>query len=164
MKKSLSERLDAHGKEKARLAENEARLKDAARKARNTKIYQAGGLVEKAGLIELDANALYGALLSLKDGAGEKDQVAKWAMLGGHAFAHEARLRDEVKEPIVLTFPAPLPKEVTVKLRAAGFRFSKVLQHWEGLARHDEAAALAHAHGGTARRVNGNASVDAAAE
>ena len=38
-------------------------------------------------------------------------------------------------------------------LRKAGFRYSKVMQHWEGLARFDEASALAKAHGGTARRV-----------
>jgi hypothetical protein len=39
-------------------------------------------------------------------------------------------------------------------LRKAGFRYSKIMQHWEGLARPDEAEALASAHNGTARRVN----------
>jgi hypothetical protein len=106
MAKSLAERLSAHEQEKARLAEKEAKLKADGRKARNTKIYQAGGLVEKAGLLELEPNALYGALLSLKEGASGKDQVTQWAALGGRAFAREARLRDEGKEPIVLTFPA----------------------------------------------------------
>ena len=38
-------------------------------------------------------------------------------------------------------------------LRRAGFRFSKVLQHWEGLAPYTEAEALAVAHGGVARRI-----------
>lgn len=53
----------------------------------------------------------------------------------------------------MLTFPAALAKEATTQLRAAGFRFNKVLQHWEGLARFDEADSLIKAHGGTARRV-----------
>ena len=160
MAKSLAERLSAHEQEKARLAEKEAKLKADGRKARNTKIYQAGGLVEKAGLLELEPNALYGALLSLQEGASGKDQVAQWTALGGRAFAREARLRDEGKEPIVLTFPTPLPKETTAKLRAAGFRYSKVFQHWEGMATPDEAAALAADNGGTIRRINAPAALD----
>ena len=153
MPRSLAERMHAHEQQKARLAEQEAKLKGAERKARTRRLIEAGGLIEKVGLLDLDANALYGALLSLRDGAGDKDQVGKWAALGGRTFAREARLRDEGKEAIVLTFPAPLAKDATTALRQAGFRFSKVLQHWEGLARPDDADALARAHGGTARRV-----------
>ena len=160
MAKSLAERLSAHEQEKARLAEKEAKLKADGRKAHNTRIYQAGRLVEKAGLLELEPNALYGALLSLKEGASGKEQVAQWAALGGRAFAREARLRDEGKEPIVLSFPTLLPKDATAKLRAAGFRFSKVFQHWEGMATPDEAAALGADNSGTVRRINAPAMPD----
>jgi hypothetical protein len=153
MIRSLAERLRAHEQQKARLAEQEAKLKNAERKARTRRLIEAGGLVDKAGLLDLDPNALYGALLSLRDGADNKDQVSKWAALGGRAFAREARLRDEGKEPIVLTFSTALGREVTTALRAAGFRFNKVLQHWEGLARHDDAEKLARVHGGTLRRI-----------
>jgi hypothetical protein len=153
MVRSLAERMRAHEQQKARLAEQEAKLKDAERRARTRRLIEAGGLIDKAGLLDLEANALYGALLSLRDGAGDKDQVGKWAALGGRAFAHEARLRDEGKEAVVLTFPAPLAKEATNALRAAGFRFSKIMRHWEGLAHVAEAEALAQAHGGTARLV-----------
>ena len=167
--RSLAERMHAHEQQKARLAEQEAKLKDAERRARTRRLIEAGGLIEKVGLLDLDANALYGALLSLRDGAGDKGQVEKWAALGGRTFAREARLRDEGKEAIVLTFPAPLAKDATTTLRQAGFRFSKVMQHWEGLAHTAEAEALAKAHGGTARRVapgatHGRAQVAEAAE
>jgi hypothetical protein len=153
MARSLAERMHAHEQQKARLAEQEAKLKTAERKARTRHLIEAGGLVDKAGLLDLDTNALYGALLSLRDGADDKDQLGKWSALGGRAFAREARLRDEGKEAIVLTFPAPLAKDATMALRQAGFRFSKVLQHWEGLARLAEAESLATAHGGVARRI-----------
>jgi hypothetical protein len=153
MARSLAERLRAHEQQKARLAEQEAKLRDDERKARTRRLIQAGGLIEKAGLLELEPNALYGALLSLRDGAQQKDQVGQWAALGGRAFAREARLQDEGKEAIVLTFPAAIAKNVTALLRAAGFRFNKVLQHWEGLAHFDEAEKLATAHGGSLRRV-----------
>jgi hypothetical protein len=153
MARSLAERLHAHEQQKARLAQQEAKLKTAERKQRTRRLIEAGGLVDKAGLLDLEPNALYGALLSLRDGATDKSQVAKWTALGGRAFDREARLRDEGKEAIILTFPAALARDVTTTLRQAGFRFSKVLQHWEGLARFDEAEKLAEAHGGTARRV-----------
>jgi hypothetical protein len=153
MVRSLAERLHAHEQQKARLAEQEAKLKTAERKARTRRLIEAGGLVDKAALLDLDANALYGALLSLRDGATDKKQVEQWAALGGRAFAREARQRDEAQEPIVLAFPTALDRDVTTALRAAGFRFNKVLQHWEGLARRDDAEKLATAHGGTLRRI-----------
>jgi hypothetical protein len=153
MVRTLAERLHAHEQQKARLAEQEAKLKTAERKARTRRLIEAGGLVDKAGLLDLDANALYGALLSLRDGADNKDQVSKWAALGGRTFAREARLRDEGKEVIVITFPHALTKEATAPLRAARFRFNKVMQHWEGLARFEEAEKLAATHNGSARRV-----------
>jgi hypothetical protein len=156
MVRSLAERLRAHEQQKARLAEQEAKLKDAERRVRTRRLIEAGGLVEKTGLLDLEANALYGALLSLRDGADDKAQVGKWAALGGRTFAHEARRRDEGKEPVIVTFPAPLAKEATDALRAAGFRFSKILRHWEGLAFYEAASQLAAEHGGTARRVGGD--------
>jgi len=53
----------------------------------------------------------------------------------------------------VLTFMAALNREATTALRTAGFRFNKVLQHWEGLARRDDAEKLATAHDGTLQRI-----------
>ena len=159
MARTLSERLRIHEQQKAKLAEVEARLKLDERKQRTRRLVEAGALVEKVGLLELDSNALYGALLSLRDGADDKAQVEKWIALGGRTFAREAKARDEGKEPVLLTFSVPLAKDVTTTLRKAGFRYSKVMQHWEGLARFDEASTLAKAHGGTARQLGGTASL-----
>jgi hypothetical protein len=157
MARTLSERLRAHEQQKAKLAEAEARLKLDERRQRTRRLVEAGALVEKTGLLDLDSNALYGALLSLRDGADDKAQVEKWTALGGRTFDREAKARDEGKEPLLLTFAAPLAQEVTTALRKVGFRYSKVMQHWEGLARFDEASALAKTHGGTARRVGSTA-------
>ena len=165
--RSLAERLRAHEQQKAKLAEQEAKLKDAGRKARTRRLIEAGALVEKAGMLGLDANALYGALLSLRGGVDNAQQVGQWTALGGRTFAREASARDEGKEAVVLSFPNPLAKDATAPLRAAGFRFNKVLQHWEGLARFDEAEQLAGANGGTACRITPPPSptkLDAAAE
>ena len=155
MARTLSERLRAHEQQKAKLAETEAKLKDAERKQRTRRLVEAGALIEKSGLLDLDSNALYGALLSLRDGADDKGQVEKWTALGGRAFLREARARDEGREPMLLTFTTALAKDATTALRKAGFRYSKVLQHWEGLAKLDDAEALAKEHGGNASRVGG---------
>ena len=153
MARSLADRMRAHEQQKARLAETEAKLKDAGRKQRTRRLVEAGALADKVGLLDLDSNALYGALLSLRDGADDKAQVERWAALGGRAFAREAKARDEGKEPMLLTFAAALDKDATTTLRKAGFRYSRVMQHWEGLARLDDATALVKPHGGTVRQV-----------
>jgi hypothetical protein len=149
MVQSLIEWPQRYEQQKARSVEQDARLKAAERKLLRRRLIEAGGLVDRAGLLELDPNALYGALLSLHDGARDKKQIEQWTALGAHAFAREARQRDEGKERIVITFPAAVPYELTTALRTAGFRFNKPLQHWEGLAHYEEAKKLAQAHGGS---------------
>lgn len=154
MAKTLAERLRAHEQMKARLASAEALLRLDERKQRTRRLIEAGSMVEKIGLLNLDGNALYGALLSLRDGAGNPERVEKWAAVGRHILGQEARTRDASKEPVLLTFTAPLSKEATLVLRKAGFRYSRVMQHWEGLARFEEASIVARAHGGVARSVS----------
>jgi hypothetical protein len=154
----LAERKTRLAQQRARLQAEETRLKDEERKARTRRLIQAGGLVDKAGLLDLGSNALYGALLQIATGARQQEQLERWRTAGGRAFDQEAQARDAGRVPLVLTLPHPATAPLQAQLRQAGFRWSKVLRHWEGLARHDEAQALATAHGGTLRRV------DAAAE
>ena len=82
--RTLFERLRAHGQVRARLAEAGVKLKLDKRKQRTRR------LVEKTGLLELDSNALYGALLSLYDGADDKAQLETSEVLDGRAFDREA--------------------------------------------------------------------------
>jgi hypothetical protein len=50
MVRTLVERLRGHEQQKARLVEQEVKLKNAERKARTRRLIEAGGLVDKAGL------------------------------------------------------------------------------------------------------------------
>jgi hypothetical protein len=43
------------------------------------RLIEAGGPVDKAGLLDLDADALDCARLSLRDGAATKTQIGNWA-------------------------------------------------------------------------------------
>jgi hypothetical protein len=154
---TISDRLDRHKQQKARLAEQEAKLKNDERKVRTRRLIETGGLVEKAGLHELDSSTLYGALLTLRDGASDKGQCEKWAMLGGRTFDREAKAKLRDTTPFVLTFPAPLPREATNPLRAAGFRFNKIFRRWEGLSTPNTANELATQFGGTASAIDPHA-------
>ena len=155
---TLAERMRRLEIQKNRLQLAENKIKADERRARTRRLIEAGGLIEKAGLLDLEPNALYGALLSLTDAASNPEQVTKWTALGGRAFDREAKERDAGKEPLVMTMPASQPADVTAALRAAGFRWNKVMQHWEGLARYDEAEVLAGEYGGTLRRMRPDAS------
>ncbi len=150
---SLAERMTRLEQQKARLAADEAKIKNDERKARTRRLIEAGGLVEKAGLLDLESNALYGALLSLASHAKDAARVAEWAKAGGHVFDREAKARDAGREPITITFAGALPTPFTTQLRAAGLRWNKVLHHWEGLADHAAVASLAAEHDGKLQRI-----------
>ena len=59
---TLAERLTRLEQQKNRISQVETKLRLDERKARTRRLIEAGGLVDKAGLLDLDANALYGAL------------------------------------------------------------------------------------------------------
>ncbi|MER8962697.1 conjugal transfer protein TraD [Mesorhizobium sp. M0701] len=151
---SLAERLSRLEQQRAKLAEQEARLKADERKQRTRRLVEAGTLIERAGLIDLEEAALYGGLLSLAEGVRDKAQLTEWIKTGKTALDREAVGKDATHEPLTITFPAPLPTPFATRLRGAGLRWSKVMQHWEGLADHDAVAALAAEQNGSVRRIH----------
>ena len=162
---TLAERQARLDQQRARLQMEENRLKEAGRKARTRRLIEAGGLVEKAGLLDLDSAVLYGALLQVAADARDASRVEQWRIAGGRTFDREAKALAAAKEPLILTFAAELSTTLAAQVRAAGFRWSKVLRHWEGLALHSVAQEIAQAHGGELRRLDasGQAQVAAAA-
>jgi hypothetical protein len=154
---SLSERQSRLQQQRARLDLEERELKEAARKARTRRLIEAGGLIEKAGLLELDTAVLYGALMQVAAEARNGERTEQWRIVGGRAFDHEAKARDAGREPLVFTLPTAATAPVQAQLRKAGFRWSKVMRHWEGHVRNEEAAALAAEYGGQVRRIEASA-------
>lgn len=153
---SLAERMSRLEQQKARLAEQEARIRADERKQRTKRLIESGSLVEKAGLFELDDDALYGALLSLTPGAKDQRQIADWSKSGAKAREGETATRKASAEPLTVTFPAPLPTVFSTRLRSAGLRWNKLLQHWEGMADHDAVTELAAEESGAVNRVRKN--------
>ena len=150
--RSLAERMRSFEQQKARLADREAKLKLAEKKARNRRLIEMGSLVEKAGLSDLGQEALFGALLFLGEGVRNATQVKQWTNIGAEALAQKTEPVDS--EPMVLTFPTSVSKETIAHLRANGFRFNKVLKHWEGIVNFEAAEKIATNHGGNLTRIS----------
>jgi hypothetical protein len=150
--RSLEERIQAFEQKKARLAETEARLKLAEKKFHTRRLIVMGALMEKAGLSELADQTLYGALISARKGMDDPKTRDQWTTLGARTLEQESRVEDEQREPIVLTFPEQPSKELTTYLRTAGYRFNKILRHWEGVGEYEQAKDIAAAHNGLARK------------
>ena len=150
---TLAERQVRLEQQRARLQMEENRLRDAERKARTRRLIEAGGLVDKAGLISLEASVLYGALLQIAADARSPERVEGWRLVGGKAFDREAKAKMAGREPLVLTLPFLATAPLQAQLRRCGFRWSKILRHWEGMALYSEAMALASEHGGSVQRV-----------
>lgn len=93
--------------------------------------------------------------------AENPDRLEQWRKAGGKAFDREAKARDAGREPLVLTLPSAATAPLQAQLRGAGFRWSKIMRHWEGLALHADAASIASAHGGEVRRMGAPVSSEA---
>lgn len=151
---SLAERMSRLEQQRARLAEQEAKIKADERKQRTRRLIEAGTLVEKAGLLDLDENTLYGALLLLAENARDEKQTAAWTAVGRKALERETSAVLATKEPLTVIFPAALPTDFATRLRGIGLRWNKVLRHWEGMADHETVAALAAEQRGTVSRID----------
>jgi hypothetical protein len=148
--RSLAERMRAFEQRKAKLADVEAKLKLAERRSHLRRCIRIGDLAVKAGLADLSDEALYGAMLALaKEGPAAHQ---RWSTEGAAALA--AQKPDGAdRQPVVLTFATPPVAAVVETLRTCGFRYNRLLRHWEGLVDVEEASALAQSHGGVARAV-----------
>jgi len=114
---------------KNRLAAEETRLKLKERKARTRHLIEHGGLIAKAGLDYLPANALYGALLSLKESFNADNEIiATWVSKGDAAFTQE----QQQTIPVILTFKAQPDKELRNQIRTLGMRWNKFRSEWYG--------------------------------
>lgn len=150
---SLAERMSRLEQQRAKLAEQEAKLKADERKQRTRRLVEAGTLIERAGLIDLEEAALYGALLSLADDAGDTAKITEWTKAGKTALDQATVGKGATNEPLTVIFPAPLPTPFATRLRGAGLRWNKFLEHWEGLADHDAVVELAAEQSGIVTRV-----------
>ena len=96
----VSQRMLKIEQRKNRLSQEQAMLKTKLRKMRTRRLIELGGLVSKAELEGWNTNALYGALLFVKEKEGDLQQVEQWTKKGAETFEKEkarGNLKDEVR-------------------------------------------------------------------
>jgi len=108
-----------------KLAEVEAATKADERKARSRLLYQAGALAEKVGLLGLESDVLYGALLEI--GSPDQKTVERWRKAGQVARERDEAEKAKRRELCVIVYPEAIPKITAAALRQAGFRWNRLL-------------------------------------
>ena len=127
--KNVEEQKKKLEQKKNRLSIEETKLRLKERKARTRHLIENGGLITKAGLDHLPANALYGALLSLKEQINGNDQIiAAWIVKGDKAFNAEKR----TSIPVICKFNSEPIKEIRDSIRSLGLRWNRFRQEWYG--------------------------------
>ena len=127
--KNVEEQKIKLEQKKNRLIAEETRLRLKERKARTRYLIENGGLVTKAGLDNLPTNALYGALLFLKEQLDDMPEVmSTWIVKGNKAFNQEQK----TLTPVICKFASEPTKEIRTLLRSFGLRFNRFRSEWYG--------------------------------
>jgi hypothetical protein len=119
---------------KSRIEAKEKRLKEKERKVRTRRLIELGGLVSKAGIEELNNNALLGAFLDIKERLKEEPTVKKWKDKGAAAFEKD---KAQNGEALIVSFNAEPPREAKNKLRNLGLRWNRFRREWQGYGKKD---------------------------
>ena len=132
VERDLTEEKKKLALKKSRLESKEKRLREKERKVRTRRLIELGGLVSKAGIEELNNNALLGALLDIKEKIKEESVIKKWKDQGAAAFEKD---KAENGEALIVSFDAEPPREAKDKLRDLGLRWNRFRREWQGYAK-----------------------------
>ena len=107
----------------------EIKLKLKERKAKTRHLIETGGLVVKAGLGRLPNNALYGALLSIKEDLEQDELVmAAWIVKGDKALNQEQKK----SVPVILNFETHPEKGMRDQIRTLELKWNSFRSEWYG--------------------------------
>lgn len=111
------------------MAIEETKLKLKERKMRTRSLIEQGGLITKAGLDHLPNNALYGALLSLKEQLTDDENIVSSWIIHGNAAFNKEKLNTTA---IILKFANEPIKEIRDFIRSLGLCFNRFRREWYG--------------------------------
>ena len=134
MELDLEEEKKKLALKKSRIEAKEKRLKEKERNVRTRRLIELGGLVSKAGIEELNNNALLGALLDIKEKLKEESTVKKWKDKGAAAFEKD---KAQNGEALIVSFDEEPPREAKDILRNLGLRWNRFRREWQGYGKKD---------------------------
>ena len=139
---------------KAKLSLDEQKLKLQERKIRTRRLIELGGLVAKAELDHLNNNTLLGALLFIKSGSHQKENIDLWTEQGARSF-EESKSKIKTKEekiPLIITFKSEPTRETKSQLRDLKFKWNPFRKEWYGYGAESDILDLVKDIGGSVER------------
>ena len=114
--------------------ENTKPKKTQLKKAKNQKqnidnsLLKKAQFITKAGLDHLPDNALFGALLSLKEQLNDNENIiSSWIVHGNQAFNKEKQCNN-----VICKFTSHPAREVRDFIKSIGLNWNKLTKRWEG--------------------------------
>lgn len=147
VKRNIAERHHNLLKQKELLLQKEKMIKESLRKERTKTLIEKGVLMEKAGLLSLDVNTIYGILLEASDHLQNTQKVHTWTKRGGEQFLKENKAKN--LSPIILQFKTEPDSQIRSYIRSLGLRWNAIRKEWQGFAPLDVINNIAKAHDAT---------------
>jgi len=147
MRKNLQQRKAELERQKIAIMGKEKALKETERRERTKKLIEMGGLILKAGIDTLDTNALYGALLTIKEKMNKGDLLQQWSQKGASAFNRGGNAG--VGVPLVVQFKEKPSEEARSAIRSLGLKWNVIRQEWQGIANLEDVKSVAVQYNGS---------------
>lgn len=120
---------------KAKLEMRERMLKDKERKIRTKRLIQAGELISKAEIEHLDASALLGALLEIKEKSKNAKSIHEWSEKGKAVLAEDQAKGDQ---QLILSFESEFSPLTKSTLKSLKFKWNQFRKEWYGFGKKEE--------------------------
>ncbi len=116
-------------RQKNKLHQQESLIKQMERKERTRRLIELGGLVVKAELDRLDANALLGGLLTLTEQkVQDPNIITAWTQKGKAAFDQE----NQNRVAVIVSFDKKPSAELRTQIRELGLKWNNFRKEWQG--------------------------------
>ena len=135
MGKSIEEERQRITLKKSRLEAKEKLLKQEDRKLHNRRLIEIGTIVSKAGVKDMDNNALLGALLEIKERSSNELTMKEWFENGRAVFQKEIK---EIGEALIISFNSEPSKEAKKRLKELRFAWNNFRKEWYGYGKKKE--------------------------
>lgn len=146
-KRNILERQQDIQKQKELILQKEKIVKESLRKDRARRLIEKGALLEKAGLLSLDNNTIYGILLEASDQLQDLNKINTWSKRGGDMFFKENKEKN--LSAIILQFKEQPKEEIRKSIRSLGLRWNAIRKEWHGFAPLNDIQQIASEHNAT---------------
>jgi len=116
---------------KAKLKSQEKLLNLKKRQEENKDLYRVGKLAKKASLLEMDSEALLGALTEIFERSSDENQIAKWKEIADSVSGKST----EENDSIIVSFEGEPSKEAKVEIKKLGLKWNRFRKEWYGYSR-----------------------------